>query len=68
MLESDPTEVHAFISYAHTDSTIADAVHAQLVRLAERGRGKSALHCFLDTKDIDPGKELWPEVGDGVTG
>jgi hypothetical protein len=62
MLELDPTEVHAFISYAHADSTIADAVHAQLIRLAERGRGKSALHCFLDTKDIDPGKRWEPVI------
>jgi len=53
---------YAFISYAHQDSIIANEIERQLTYLAEKGKGKSFLKCFLDTKSIPPGQKYEPII------
>jgi hypothetical protein len=53
---------HAFISYAHQDTIIANEIEKQLTYLAARGKGKSFLKCFLDTKSIPPGQRYEPII------
>src|SRR5215813_7629670 len=53
---------HAFISYAHQDTIIANEIEKQLGYLAARGKGKSFLKCFLDTKSIPPGQRYEPII------
>src|ERR1700759_5082043 len=53
---------HAFISYAHQDTIIANEIEKQLGYLASRGKGKSFLKCFLDTKSIAPGQRYEPII------
>ena len=53
---------HAFVSYAHQDTIIANEIERQLTFLAERGKGKSFLKCFLDTKSILPGQRYEPVI------
>src|SRR5690348_1392307 len=52
----------AFISYAHQDSIIANEIERQLIYLAEKGKGKTFLKCFLDTKSIPPGQKYEPII------
>jgi hypothetical protein len=65
---SDPVSVNkslitnAFVSYAHQDATIAEMIEQQLTFLAERGQGKTFLHCFLDTKSIPKGQKYEPII------
>lgn len=53
---------HAFISYAHEDTIIAEEIERQITALAEKGRGKDKLKCFLDTKSIPPGQLYQPII------
>jgi hypothetical protein len=53
---------HVFISYAHQDTIIAHAIRDQLLLLAERGKGKPSLDCFLDTESIEPGMKYEPVI------
>ena len=53
---------HAFISYAHQDTIIANEIEKQLTSLAGRGKGKSFLKCFLDTKSIPQGQRYEPII------
>jgi hypothetical protein len=53
---------HAFISYAHQDTIIADEIERQLTVLAGKGKGKSFLKCFLDTKSIPPAQLYQPII------
>jgi len=57
---------HAFVSYAHQDVIIADALEEQLTHLAKNGRGKSFLTCFLDTKSIPKGQKYEPIIRAGL--
>jgi hypothetical protein len=57
-----PDTTQAFISYAHQDTIIANEIERQLTMLAERGKGKSFLRCFLDTKSILPGQRYEPII------
>lgn len=60
---SDTAETtHAFISYAHQDTIIAEEIERQLTVLAGKGKGKSFLKCFLDTKSIPPGQLYQPII------
>ena len=56
----------AFVSYAHSDHLIADALRTELERLAEKGRGRDALFCFFDTKSIKPGQRWEPVITLGL--
>jgi hypothetical protein len=53
---------HAFISYAHQDTIIANEIERQLTYLAGRGKGKALLKCFLDTKSIPQGQRYEPII------
>ncbi|MGA2290391.1 toll/interleukin-1 receptor domain-containing protein, partial [Bradyrhizobium sp.] len=54
---------HAFVSYAHVDLIIADALETQLTYLAQKGKGKAFLKSFLDTKSIgQPGQPYGPII------
>ncbi len=64
MTEKDPTKSYAFVSYAHTDGIIAEAIDVQLRQLARRGRGRDALDSFLDTRSIKPGERWEPVITD----
>ena len=57
-----PDTTHAFISYAHQDTIIATEIEHQLTFLAEKGKGKAFLRCFLDTKSILPGQRYEPII------
>jgi hypothetical protein len=57
---------HAFVSYAHQDVIIADALEEQLTHLAKNGKGKSFLTCFLDTKSIPKGQKYEPIIRAGL--
>ena len=60
---SDTAETtHAFISYAHQDTIIAEEIERQLTVLAGKGKGKSFLNFFLDTKSIPPGQLYQPII------
>ncbi len=61
-----PENTHAFVSYAHQDALIADVLEQQLMHLAERGKGKSFLSCFLDTKSIPKGQKYEPVIRTGL--
>jgi hypothetical protein len=54
--------VNVFISYAHEDSIIANAIKDQLALLAQRGKGGPSLNCFLDTESIQPGVKYEPVI------
>jgi hypothetical protein len=57
------TEVtHVFISYAHQDTIIANAIRDQLTLLAQHGEGSPSLNCFLDTESIEPGQKFEPVI------
>ena len=51
-----------FISYAHEDTIIANAIKEQLTLLAQSGKGGPSLKCFLDTKSIQPGVKYEPII------
>ena len=57
-----PEVTQAFISYAHNDAIIASEIERQLTILAEKGKGKAFLKCFLDTKSIPPGQRYQPII------
>jgi hypothetical protein len=61
-----PDKTHAFVSYAHNDAIVADAIEEQLTHLAERGKGKAFLSCFLDTKSIPKGQRYEPIIRSGL--
>jgi hypothetical protein len=61
-----PETTHAFISYSHLDAVIADVIEEQLMHLAERGKGKSFLTCFLDAKSIPKGQKYEPIIRSGL--
>jgi hypothetical protein len=61
-----PDITHTFISYAHQDSIIANELQKQLTFLAEKGRGKPFLSCFLDTKSIPKGQKFEPIIKAGL--
>jgi hypothetical protein len=57
----------AFVSYAHSDHFIADAIDRELTRLAEKGHGgRDALSCFFDTRSIKPGTRWEPVITAGL--
>ena len=59
----DPADTtYAFISYAHQDAIIAEEIERQLTVLAGKGKGKSYLKCFLDTKSIPQGQLYQPII------
>src|SRR3954451_21842712 len=53
---------NVFISYAHEDTIIANAIKDQLTLLARSGKGGSSLNCFLDTESIQPGIKYEPVI------
>jgi hypothetical protein len=53
---------NVFISYAHEDRTIANAIRDQLTLLAQSGRGGPSLNCFLDTESIPPATRYEPVI------
>jgi hypothetical protein len=53
---------HAFISYAHQDTIIANEIRRQLTFLAQQGMGRRSLECFLDTESIQPGQRYEPVI------
>jgi hypothetical protein len=53
---------NVFISYAHEDTIIANAIKDQLTLLAQSGKGGSSLNCFLDTESIQPGIKYEPVI------
>lgn len=57
---------HAFISYAHPDVVIAEAIEQELTRLARKGKGKGFLTCFLDSKSIPRGQRYEPIIREGL--
>ena len=57
-----PDTTQAFISYAHKDAIIASEIERQLTILAEKGKGKQFLKCFLDTKSIPQGQRYQPII------
>lgn len=53
----------AFISYHHEDKIIGEAVYDELLHLSGCGKkGKDAVKCFLDVRDIDTGKPWQPVI------
>lgn len=62
MPEILPDVTYAFISYARPDAKIAEEIERQLMVLAGKGKGKSFLRCFLDTKSIPPGQRFQPII------
>ncbi len=54
--------INVFISYAHEDTIIANAIKDQLTLLAQSGRGGPSLYCFLDTESIQPGTKYEPVI------
>lgn len=52
----------AFISYHHSDELIGDTLYDQLMFLAEKGKGRPKLTCFLDVRDIRPGEPWQPVI------
>lgn len=62
MSESTPAVTYAFISYAHEDAIIAEEIERQLNVLAGKGKGRSLLKCFLDTKSIPAGQRFQPLI------
>ena len=60
--------VNVFISYAHEDSIIANAIKDQLTLLAQRGKGGPSLNCFLDTESIQPGVKYEPVIRAALDG
>jgi hypothetical protein len=57
-----PDTTHAFVSYSHKDAIIAEEIERQLIALAEKGKGKAFLKCFLDTKSIPPAQRYQPII------
>jgi hypothetical protein len=55
-------KVNVFISYAHEDTIIANAIKDQLTLLAQCGKGASSLNCFLDSESIQPGVKYEPVI------
>src|SRR5262249_25519232 len=55
-------KTNVFISYAHEDTIIANAIKDQLTLLAQSGRGAPSLNCFLDTESIQPGVKYQPVI------
>jgi hypothetical protein len=53
---------NVFISYAHEDAIIANAIRDQLTLLAQSGKGGPSLNCFLDTESIQPGARYQPII------
>jgi hypothetical protein len=49
MPQNDPAKSYIFLSYHHDDNIIASAIQEALGHLAEKGRGRDSLSCFLDT-------------------
>jgi hypothetical protein len=66
--ENQMHKTHAFVSYAHQDFIIADALEKQLFLLAGKGKGKPLLTCFLDTKSIPKGAKYEPIIRSGLVG
>ena len=62
MTETVLEPTNAFISYAHQDAIIAEEIERQLTVLAGKGKGKSFLKCFLDTKSIPVGERFQPII------
>jgi len=60
--DAETETTHAFISYANQDRIIAEEVERQLTELAGKGKGRSLLKCFLDTKSIPPGQRYQPII------
>src|ERR1700723_3893321 len=56
------TTTNVFISHAHEDTKIAKAIKDQLTLLAQSGRGRPSLDCFLDTESIQPGVKYEPVI------
>ena len=54
--------INVFISYAHEDTIIANAIKDQLTLLAQSGKGGPSLNCFLDTESIQPGVKYEPVI------
>jgi len=54
--------ITVFISYAHEDTIIANAIKDQLTLLAQSGKGGPSLNCFLDTESIQPGIKYEPVI------
>jgi hypothetical protein len=67
-LQNNPDTSYAFISYHHSDNEIAASIRTELFRLAEKGRGRSCLSCFLDShpRSITPGERWEPIIRDNV--
>src|SRR6478736_1550880 len=55
-------DINVFISYAHEDAKIANAIRDQLILLARSGKGAPSLKCFLDTESIKPGVKYQPII------
>src|SRR5262249_2048180 len=53
---------NVFISYAHEDTIIANAIKDQLTLLAQSGKGAPSLNCFLDTESVQPGVKHQPII------
>jgi hypothetical protein len=51
---------NVFVSYAHSDAIIANEIEQQLTFLADKGRGRTFLRCFLDSKSIPAGQRSGP--------
>jgi hypothetical protein len=66
MLENKPNISYIFISYRHDDQPIASTIEQELVRLAERGRGKEYVQCFLDIQSIPDGMQWEPIIRDNI--
>jgi hypothetical protein len=56
-----------FISYHHDDVIIGHTIAKQLDFLATCGKGRPALNCFLDIRDIPRGKEWKPKIDQNLS-
>ena len=62
-MDEKPNEkTRVFISYAREDEVIAKAIRAQLILLAQSGKGAPSLNCFLDTESIPQGVKYEPVI------
>jgi hypothetical protein len=66
MDENIDENINVFISYAHEDTIIANAIKDQLTLLAQSGKGGPSLNCFLDTESIQPGVKYEPVIRDAL--
>jgi hypothetical protein len=58
---NDPAKSYIFLSY-HDDNNIASTIQEELGHLAEKGRGRGFLSCFLDTSSIHEGCRWEPII------